>query len=604
MALVDFPLDHAVQITYNANGQEVSRVNVNSGTVKCGYEEYRGAEAVYHYTEATRYKFELWFQVPSDAYKYTCNSWSTLSNTSFDYVRHNYYGWFSTNPYSSNYWTQNSTGSRSIYNMGTATSRFQPADESINGKSNERIKFSEYDFHTMQNFDCDYIQMDVTGDVLELFSSSTSGSTTYLSSGTSLFTYDITDLKLTLDLTDIDINVDPVYPVDVYARNDSDLTVDWLWSNSVNRPQTYLNLVASNVTITDSEGNSIVYQIVGDDTDHVFTPEDLEALEIGQCTVTVDVLTNYGTTGQAIFVFELTGISDAPEITSVTQNSYPTISWDADNQICWEMQISDGYGIIFKTGMVSGSEQEYTVPKFLEDGGYSIEMRILNIYGILSAWGSYFLKLQPTKPNAPEGIIASARPDFGISVSCNEMETTGKLLAVRRKDENSTPVVLGEYKGSFVDYFVGLNDPHEYTIRNYVEGYADGDWIDGTSVASGVVIRDADNYSRFIHVWMSEDETTEYQKSEERSDVLMQCIGRKYPVAELGEWVTSSRSFRGYVTNEDFDKLIDMKLNSSHVLIQAKGEYLPCYMEFSDQGEYINNGRIVRFQMTRIDGEK
>ena len=212
--------------------------------------------------------------------------------------------------------------------------------------------------------------------------------------------------------------------------------------------------------------------------------------------------------------------------------------------------------------------------------------------------------MNPTKPDAPEGIIVSARTDFGVSVSCSDMETTGKLLAVRRKDEDSEPVVLGEYNGTFVDYLIGLNDYHQYTIRNYVQGYADGEWIDGVVLASGVVIRNADDYSDFVKVWMSEDAISNYRINEERSDVLVQCIGRKFPVAERGEWITSTRSFNGFVTDKDFQKLVDMKLNSNHVLLQSNGEYFPCYMEFSDDGKYITDGRLLSFLMTRIDGDK
>ena len=416
--------------------------------------------------------------------------------------------------------------------------------------------------------------------------------------------WDIDTFELEILITDIDIYVTPTYPVDVYARKDRDLTVAWEVSNSDNRSETYLWVTGSEITITDSEDNTVTYSISGNDLYHVFDTSDISDLAVGQCTVHVESTTNYGTVGEATWTFDLTGETNAPEITSVTQDSYPTIAWTAESQIAWELQISNTQGIVYKTGMVPGSDRSYTVPQLLEDGQYSLEMRCTNIYGVVTAWSSYFLELAPTKPDAPTNIIVSARADFGISINCDAMETTGKLLAVRRKDSDSEPEVLGEYNGSFIDYLVGLNDPHEYTVRNYVEGYADGTWVDGTLNYVGIVIRDAEDYSRFVHVWMSEDETTNYTYSEERSDVLTQCVGRKYPVAEIGEWITSTRTFSGYVSSADFKKLQKMKLDSNHVLLQSKEEYFPCYMEFSDQGEFINNGRIVNFRMTRIDGDK
>ena len=381
-----------------------------------------------------------------------------------------------------------------------------------------------------------------------------------MTSATRLLTYDITDLEVTFDLRDIDIIVSPVYPVDVYASNEHDLIVDWDFSNSVRRGLQYLYPVSAVVTITDSNGDSI-QETVEDDTSQVtFDAADIEDLAIGECTVNIQVTSNYGTTGEGICVFELIGQSDAPVITDISQDSYPTIEWTSTGQISWEMIISDASGVVYKTGMVIGDDQSFTVPILLEDGGYSIELRYVNAYGLLTAWGSAFVDLQPTKPDAPTGIIVSARTDFGVSISCDEMVTTGKLLAVRRKDENSTPEVLGEYNGSFIDYLVGLNDYHQYTVRNYVEGYSDGEWFDGVVKAHGVVIRDADNYSNFVNVWMSEDRTIGFIYDDVRSDVLTQCVGRKYPVAEFGEWVTSERSFSGAVSEADYKKLTKMKL--------------------------------------------
>ena len=404
-------------------------------------------------------------------------------------------------------------------------------------------------------------------------------------------------------LTDIDINVEPTYPVNVYARKDRDLTVAWEVSNSDNRSEDYLWVTESTIIITDSEDNSVTYTIDGSDLFHVFDTSDISDLAVGECTVHVETTTNYGWVGEATWTFDLTGETNAPEITSVTQNSYPTITWTASSQIAWELQISNSNGIVYKTGMVPDNARSFTVPQLLEDGQYSLEMRCTNAYGIITAWSSYFLELAPTKPDAPEGIIVSARNDFGISINCNDIETTGKLLAVRRKNSDSVPEVLGEYNGSFVDYLIGLDDPHEYTIRNYVEGYADGEWIDGVLAYSGVVIRDADDYSKYVHVWMSEDKTINYINDDDRSNILTQCVGRKFPISELGEWLTVERSFTGYVSKEGFKQLQKMKLNSTHVLLQSKEEYFPCYMQTADQGEY-NDGRIVTFKMTRIDGDK
>lgn len=595
MATIVCPFHHAIQ-----SQNDTADVTKYSGNILAGWSRGTNYD---NNLGVTHYWCKLYYELPSDFYKYWARGYFYPSvNATIDARQYNKFEW---EGHPATYSNQDSTYdvenffANAFHNSGDFATATSPG---IN--TTYPFYFQEADFNIIQQLDSDYIEITVFLDYgkpigSEVYSG-TYRSTSYLAT--------LKNIELTsysFNINPVEIIVSPIYPLDVYARNDRDLIVDWDLLNNVNRSSTYLYQDSNTVTITDKNGNSIETGISGStDSQVTFDTTDLGDLTIGECTVHVVVTTNYGTTGEATFSFELVGQSDAPEITSVTQNSYPTVTWTSTNQISWEMIISNALGVVYKSGMVIGDEQSFTVPILLEDGGYSIELRYVNSYGLLTAWESYFVDLQPTKPDAPEGIIVSARTDFGVSISCSDMETTGKLLVVRRKDENSTPVVLGEYNGLFVDYLIGLNDYHQYTIRNYVDGYADGEWIDGVVLAGGEVVRDADDYSKFIHVWKSDDAVPNYAISEDKSDVLVQCIGRKFPVAELGEWVTSTRSFNGHVSEDDFKKLRNMKLNSSHVLLQGNEEYMPCYMEFSDAGHYINGGRMISFNMTRIDGDK
>ena len=603
-----FPLDHAVQINYDANGNETSRETKTSGKVHFGYERYVGSYPIYQATSVPSHIVQLWFKIPSDAYKYWYISrffWYTDFGVNFedDYYEYYYYVDYSSSPST---FGSNVTTGKSNYNSSDATNNIpclastNPTNYSITSTARTYgLQLTESAINSIQLNNDEYIVVELRRPTSGLQQRDEN----YFYQWTQLHEIDLDIVNFGTDATNILLNVTPVYPVNVYARNDRDLVVDWDFSNNINRSSTYLYQDSAVVTITDKNGDSIEAEVSDDTSQVVFDVEDLEDLAVGECSIEIVVTSNYDTTGTGSCLFELVGETDAPEITSVTQNSYPTITWTSTSQIAWELQISDVNGIVYKKNMTSGTETSFTVPKLLNDGAYSIEMRYMNTYGIISEWGSYFLNLAPTKPSAPEGIIVSARADFGISINCDAMETTGKLLAVRRKDSESEEEILGEYNGSFIDYLVGLDDPHEYTIRNYVEGYTDGDWIDGVLSYSGVVIRDADDYSKYVHVWMSEDKTLKFTNNDERSDVLTQCVGRKYPVSEIGEWLTTERSFVGYVSYAEFKKLQKMKIESSHVLMQSKEEYFPCYMSMSDQGKY-NDGRIVSITLTRIDGEK
>lgn len=618
MAYVDFPLDHAVQIKFNASGQEVSRETVYSGIVKCGYEERKGSEAVFHYDEVASYRFDLWFSVPSDTYKYFNRSPGNFSNETIEYETHRYLGYYYTSdPWGSRYWTENKSGSQSIYSLGSAYTRFQPSDKIVTGSNNERITLYEDDFLKIQDGDCDYLVMTVYGNVLTHLTSEQVGNTVYLESQTSLFSYDITDLKLTFALAEVLTNVEPVYPVDVYASNSADLTVAWNISNTVNRDSSYLHPVSSTVTVTDANSHSLTKSITGTDTSCVFTTTQLASLDVGQCSVLVSVTDNYGNVATKTWTFNLVGESTAPEITYVTGQAFPRVYWSASSQSGFEIKISNNNGVVYESGLISDSSSRYyKVSKMMNHGKYSIEMRCLNEYGIFTAWASYYWEFNRDAGPFDDPFNVSARPDLGILIkNLSPYLLTEELYVIRRKDENSEPEVLGMVDGlkkAFIDYTLSLNDPHQYAFRLYDTspdfqgggGYTDSHWIDGVLAYDGVVIRDAEDYSNFVHVWMSENRTIDYIHNDNRSDTLVQCVGRKFPISERGEWQTSVRNFSGFVSDEDFLKLKNMKLNSSHVLMQAQKEFFPCHMEYSDNGNYVDGGRIISFQMTRIDGDK
>lgn len=229
-------------------------------------------------------------------------------------------------------------------------------------------------------------------------------------------------------------------------------------------------------------------------------------------------------------------------------------------------------------------------------------MRALNNYGFYTEWGSSIFTLNPPKPDAPTNIIVSANNDFGISVYCNAPSDAGTLYVVKRDSENGISKVIGEYYDGFVDVNVPLNKNYEYTVRNYVTGYADGIWCDGVVAASGIVLRDAKEITDYVHVWENSSEF-DVINEDSKSDVLVRCIGREYPVEEFGEWLTSSRSIQCCISMEDYNHLVKMKAQNQDIIFQNNNEVFRCYMEVKDNGVHASGKREVNITITRIDGD-
>ena len=417
--------------------------------------------------------------------------------------------------------------------------------------------------------------------------------------------HNIEDSILSVNAEPLDFNTQNVFPVNVNCRNDRTINVTWDYTN----PRDYVDAEGINplyypaeATVTVTQGQTVkTYSTTESD---ITCPIPANELTPGEATYKVTLTSNYGYSFDSPEqTFTAIGQTSAPEITNITQNSFPTITWSCADQAAWELLIRNNNSVVYHSDMKAGTEQSFTLPVMLEDGSYSVEMRALNIYGYYTDWGSYGFALSPEKPTAATNLIVSTNANYTVTIDCTAPEDAGTLYVVRRRTPNDKAEIIGEYNNGFTDYYVPVNTTYEYAVRNYVTGYADTDFIDATIKCPGVVIRDGEDLSRFIPLWKNDNEEFDVISNNSRSDTLVQCLGRKYPVNEIGEWLTSTRTFTAHVSSSDMLKLNDININSKCVYLQNKDECIPCKMEINDAGEYNGGGRIINFTLTRIDEE-
>ena len=419
----------------------------------------------------------------------------------------------------------------------------------------------------------------------------------------------IEDVYLKITYSEVPIELLPIYPVDVYLKNTRPINFEWNSSlyewNENTQPisgKEDIHITSNKLEVYDSLGVRKEYLFNDNTNSYLMGIEDVSDFTVGDIYYRITTTANNGYVAIFEKQFILTGPSTAPDIVSVSQDCFPVVVWSSQNQISWQMVIRKAEDLIYDSGMKPGNDMQFKVPVFLEDGSYSVEMRTLNNLGIYSNWNSAVFTLNPSKPSAPEGVVISTNNDFSVSVLCNVPSDAEKIFVVRRDNSESKSEIIGEYVNGFTDVNVALNKPYEYAVRSYNQGYSDSDWFDAAIYTEGIVIRDSNNKNNYVRVWMS-DADFDVIATEAKSDTLFSCIGRKYPVSELGEWITSNRSFKGCISIDDYNKLINMKYNSKSVIFQNDKEVFPCYMEIKDSGKYFNGMRFVEFSMTRIDGE-
>jgi len=592
MATVNLQFDHAIQKHYQLNSQpNPEQTTIFSGDAIFGYNTNNTYSDYYH--------LDLYYRITDDilAYKFSDRTqvhWSSLDGYTFwpsGEISHSgdyslAYSFVATEKDVNRYiYYDNSTNSRyevtTLFN-GSCVLHHNYNDNNVGIHKLENAEYLVIGLRPARNFV--FSELAKNGYVKGIF-------------------HNIEDTYVTINTEDIPLVADNIYPINVNCRNDRVINVTWDLIN----PRDYIYegqpiYYPAETTVEVTQGQTV--KTYTSTESYVSCPIPANELVPGEATYKVTLTSNYGRSYEGVEqTFTVIGQTSAPEITNITQDSFPTITWICADQAAWELIIRDNNSVVYHSDMKAGTEQSFTLPVMLEDGSYSVEMRALNIYGYYTDWGSYGLTLSPTKPTAATNLIVSTNANYTVTIDCTAPEDAGTLYVVRRRTPNDKAEIIGEYNNGFTDYYVPINTTYEYAVRNYVTGYADTDFIDATIKCPGVVIRDGEDLSRFIPLWKNDNEEFDVIANDSRSDTLVQCLGRKYPVNEVGEWITSTRTFTAHISASDINKLNDINLNSKCVYLQNKDECIPCKMEINDAGEYNGGGRIINFTLTRIDEE-
>lgn len=227
--------------------------------------------------------------------------------------------------------------------------------------------------------------------------------------------------------------------------------------------------------------------------------------------------------------FVAVGAPDAPVVVIGTTSPRPAISWQVEGQQAYQVEI-DG---VYTSGTRFGTGKTWTAPFYLEDGRYTVRVRVQNEYGFWSPWGTAALPVT----NVPGGAIT--------------------LTA-----EGGIETALSWTPGSF-DYYLVYRDG--VAIAKVTEpSYTDAASIGGVRYQVRGCYDNSDNYSlsEAVEVTVSTDKVRLYDmergewlhflydSSAHRSTGLslsqdiqyVQLSGHTYPVAERSEF--KSRALR------------------------------------------------------------
>ena len=272
-----------------------------------------------------------------------------------------------------------------------------------------------------------------------------------------------------------------------------------------------------------------------------------------------------------------------PIIQIQTAGPKPTVSWQTSGQQAAQVKVIG----VYESGTIYGTTQQWSAPMYLDDGSYTIRVRVQNEYGLWSEWGAAALQVINT-PGA--AISLSARTSH---VATLEWETTGNydFYLVYR---NWVPVARTVQRAYSDLLSIG---PVTYQIRGCYTSSGNYGISNETSVVVApqttmVLDMEAKEWLRLPYAATQNRKTT---RERTRSVSYLALSGVKYPCAEVSDNYTDAITIECAVVDAEGTRKIEALLGK---LVCAKTKMGDMVIGYLDVLQKDHDGIITTFSFT------
>ena len=272
-----------------------------------------------------------------------------------------------------------------------------------------------------------------------------------------------------------------------------------------------------------------------------------------------------------------------PIIQIQTAGPKPTVSWQTSGQQAAQVEVIG----VYESGTIYGTTQQWSAPMYLDDGSYTIRVRVQNEYGLWSGWGAAALQVINT-PGA--AISLSARTSH---VATLEWETTGNydFYLVYR---NWVPVARTVQRAYSDLLSIG---PVTYQIRGCYTSSGNYGISNETSVVVApqttmVLDMEAKEWLRLPYAATQNRKTT---RERTRSVSYLALSGVKYPCAEVSDNYTDALTIECAVGDAEGTRKIEALLGK---LVCAKTKTGDMVIGYLDVLQKDHDGIITTFSFT------
>lgn len=389
---------------------------------------------------------------------------------------------------------------------------------------------------------------------------------------------------LTITYSGYPPEVKPVMPVNEYVKKGDSVTFAWEFNSPSSAKQT------SWVVYTSTDGEEYTISGVGMDESTSFTYSG----DLGAGTIYWKVAVSDEDGQQKVSdvaTFTVMAPPEAPVITEFSNTCLPTLKWNAVGQASYEVVIESASGDIVEKTSFASTEKQYTVKNVLDDGTYSVKVRIMNAYEMWSGWASRQYTISTTAPTAPT---------FGVEIDGTHLAFSsneeGELWLYRKR--NGKNVLITKFSGTYNYYGAPSGEAVQYFVRKIDTGYADSSIITKTLTITGIVLF-CDGVE--LNLKLSKEQFMPFTCSTNRDEAFISYAGRELPVRESGDIVTRSIS-RSFVC-DDYAALEKMKLSDSPIQYRdSEGHTMNCAISsILSATKYMNRGYAITCTFTEVE---
>lgn len=260
-----------------------------------------------------------------------------------------------------------------------------------------------------------------------------------------------------------------------------------------------------------------------------------------------------------IATFQIIGAPTPPQITKISDTSYPLVEWQTKEQESYYLKIYDKNNMqVFDSGLIVSYEKKYKVPKFLPSGKYIFSLTVVNIYGIPSEPTEYTFIISEKEIEKPT--FRLFKSNYYIKIF-SDIEN-GKVI---RNNQEIGDLIDGE----FYDYSIANNKVYEYKVLKLIDGngrYSDTKAVKTNFVANTIAL--VSNLEDFILLKWNIDDKPTRQSSYEIEKSEIQILGREYPIIEYGDYKNEVYNYQFTVDIETLNRMKNIVYSKEEILFR------------------------------------